>query len=52
LWTVIEGEGKLKTPKKEYNIFSGDCFLLRNQQRYAGHHNPEKLNLYSFTNSL
>ena len=41
LWTVIEGEGKLKTPKKEYNIFSGDCFLLRNQQRYVGHHNPE-----------
>ena len=41
LWTVIGGEGKLKTPKKRYDLVSGDCFILRSDERYLGTHNPD-----------
>jgi AraC-like DNA-binding protein len=41
LWTVIGGEGELKTPEGNYNLVSGDCFILRSDERYLGTHNPK-----------
>ncbi len=42
LWTVLQGRGQMKTPKKEYHLLPGDCFLLDlKQEQYIGTHDPD-----------
>lgn len=42
LWNVLQGHGQMKTPKKEYNLLPGDCFLLDlKQEQYIGTHDPD-----------
>jgi AraC-like DNA-binding protein len=36
LWVILDGKGRLTTPKKTYELSSGDCFLLRGSDNYYG----------------
>jgi AraC family transcriptional regulator, arabinose operon regulatory protein len=42
LWVVLEGEGRLQTPRADYNLGAGDCFLLGMHEPIRGSHNPNR----------
>ncbi len=42
LWVVLEGEGRLQTPRADYNLGAGDCFLLGMHEPIRGSHNPDR----------
>ena len=42
LWSVIEGDGLLKSEGKTYHLMPGDCFLLRPGKKYFATHNQQK----------
>jgi AraC-like DNA-binding protein len=42
VWTVLEGEGGLRSPERQFELQRGDCFLLRPHVRYFAWHNPDQ----------
>lgn len=40
LWTIIGGEGTLRSGSSVFRLSEGDCFLLRPDERYFATHDP------------